>query len=157
MLPQVFCSGLLLRSSPCTCASQEPRLMPGSGCNHGTATPVGTDSLLLAANACAWPDQWLAELLGQGEGGIWQLPSFPGPSPTAETCTMSSPPRAMNGDGHRARAAHDGCSRDSPTPLLSGDKEHWGSFEGSVVPMCFEQVPSGHHAPAVSRREQWLP
>lgn len=130
--------------------------MPGSGCDHGTATPVGTARLLPAANACAWPCQRLAELLGEGEGGIWQLPTFPVPSPAAKTRATSSTPRAMSGGRRRARAARAGCSRGNPTPLLPGDKEHWGGFVGSAVPACFERVPSGDHAPAVSRREQRL-
>lgn len=148
-LPQVFCSGLL------------PALVPGRSRGQCLVQDATTAQQLRWALTPSCQQQLveagLPELLGEGEGGLGQVPAFLVPSPTDETHATSSPPHAMNGDQQRARGARAGCSRDDATPLLPGDKDHWGGFEGSVVPTCFERVPSGDHAPAVSHREQELP
>lgn len=81
---------------------------------------------------------------GKGEYRISPPSLSPYPLPN-----MSSPPNAPGCDQHRAIAAHAGCSRDNPSPLVPGDIEHQGGCE---VPTCVGQVPSADHAPSVSQR-----
>jgi len=135
-------AGLLLRSAPCACASQEPRLTPGSGCNHGTAAPVGTDPLLPAANACARPCQQLAELLGEGEGGIWQLPTCPVPLPALKRTLPPPLPMLQVGTGTEQELPVLVALGTIPPPCSQGIKSSGEVWRGQQSPPVFIGSPA---------------
>jgi len=103
---------------------------------------VGTDPLLPAANACARPCQQLAELLGEGEGGIWQLPTFPVPLPALKRTLPPPLPMLQVGTGTEQELPVLVALGTIPPPCSQGIKSSGEVWRGQQSPPVFIGSPA---------------